>query len=265
MSRFSVLVFHRAVGFVHQSIPDTVEAITTLGADHGFDITSTDDPAQFTPDLLGLHQVVAFAHTSGDVLPEPSQRRAIEGFIRSGGGFFGIHGASSMDADVRTDWPWFVELVGAKFKGHTNACFYCDEPLEIPGVAAGGSLDRAPVDAEWLGDDLAMVSWEDAVLHVEDGACPAARGLRDGATYAEEWYGFEENPRPWVNVVATVDEATYEPHKGWMGDDHPVIWWREFDGGRSVYNSMGHAKARWREKWFLESVLGGIELAAGAS
>ena len=264
MSRFSVLVFHRAVGFGHQSIPDTVEAIAKLGAEHGFDVESTDDPDEFSDRRLLRVDVVVFAHCSGDVLPESAQRRALEAFVRGGGGFFGIHGASSMDANVREDWPWFVELIGAKFKGHTTACIYCDEPFESPGVTNGGALDLAPPDAEWMGDSLAMTSWEEAVLTVEDPASPAARGLMDGATYAEEWYGFDENPRPWVQVVATVDESTYAPFMGRMGDDHPVIWWHEFDGGRSVYNSMGHAKARWCEPWFLESILGGIELAADA-
>lgn len=265
MSRFSVLVFHRAVGFVHQSIPDTVAAIEKLGVEHDFDVDATDDPGLFSPAVLAAHDVVVFAHTSGNVLPEAGQRRALEGFIRGGGGFFGIHGASSMDADVRTEWPWFVELLGSKFKGHTTACIYCDEPFESPGVINGGALELAPADAEWMGDDLAMTSWEDATLTIEDPSSPAVRGLVDGATYAEEWYGFDENPRAWVHVVATVDESTYSPFMGRMGDDHPVIWWREFDGGRSVYNSMGHAGARWREPWFLESILGGLELAAGVS
>lgn len=262
MSRASLLLFHRAVGFVHRSIPDTVAAIERLGADHDLAVTSTDDPAAFGPGSLDGVDVVVFAHTSGDVLPEPAQRRALESFVSGGGGFVGIHAASSMDAGVRDDWPWFVELVGAEFKGHTVARLWCDDVIDSPGVVHEGPLTEAPDDAEWLGDSVAMTSWEPATLRVEDPGCPAADGLADGETRAEEWYGFTENPRPWVNVVATVDETTYEPFLGAMGADHPVIWWRDLDGGgRSVYTSLGHACHTWREPAFLASVLGAIELA----
>lgn len=43
-----VLAFHRAVGFVHQSIPVAVEALVGLGARHGFGVETIDDPARFT-------------------------------------------------------------------------------------------------------------------------------------------------------------------------------------------------------------------------
>ena len=86
--------------------------------------------------------------------------------------------------------------------------------------------------------------------------------IRDGDVLSDEWYGFDENPRPWVDVVATVDEATYEPYLGEMGADHPIVWWREFGGGRTVYNAMGHSAATWRDPVFLSTIVGGIRLAA---
>ena len=79
----------------------------------------------------------------------------------------------------------------------------------------------------------------------------------------DEWYGFHENPRPYVDVVATVDESTYDAYLGTMGADHPIVWWREYSGGRSVYNSMGHSSAKWRDPQFLSTVVGGIRLASG--
>lgn len=260
MTRFSVLVFHRAVGFVHQSIPDTVEAIVELGAAHDFAVTATDDPDQLV--ALDAIDVVAFAHTTGDAVPGAEQRGGLESFVRDGGGFVGIHAASSNDDTVRSEWPWFVELVGADFAGHVGACIFGGEPFE-PSVSArhGGSLADAPPDAEPIGDELAVVSWETGHLLVERPDDPPARGLRTGPV-AEEWYGFTDNPRERVHVVASVDESSYDPGSGEMGADHPVIWWRDFDGGRSIYTSMGHAKARWHEPWFRAHVLGCLELAA---
>ena len=112
-------------------------------------------------------------------------------------------------------------------------------------------------------DALAVLSCEPATVHVEDAECPALGTIADGDTMVDEWYGFHENPRPRVNVIATVDESTYEPCLGEMGADHPIVWWHEFGGGRSVYNSLGHSVAMWNDERFLSSVLGGIDLAAG--
>jgi type 1 glutamine amidotransferase len=258
-----ILVFHRAVGFVHLSIPAAVDAIARLGDEHGFGVDTTDDPARFTDDL-GFYDALVFVHTSGNVLPELSQRTALERYLANGGGFFGIHATSSMAPDVDTDWPWFRDLVGASFKGHTVARIFSDDRVpERPGLEYGGPVDDAPADADRWSDELAVMSCEAAIVHVEDPSCPAIRGIGHGDVLVDEWYGFHENPRPHVNVVATVDESTYQPYLGEMGIDHPIVWWREFGGGRSVYNSMGHAVAAWSDPKFLCTVLGGIDLAVG--
>jgi len=253
-----VLVLHRATGFVHASIPDAVAALRALGAAHDLAVDATDDPATFTEDGLAPYAVLVFVHTSGDPLPRPEQRHALEAYLRRGGGFVGIHGAAAIADDVREGWPWYRGLIGAAFTGHTAAHLWCD------GMdRAVGPFADAPADAEVLAPGLAMVSWEPATLHVEEPTCPAARGLVDGETRADEWYGFDENPRPRTHVIATVDESTYEPHRGRMGADHPVLWWHDYGGGRAVYNAMGHAAATWRDDAFLQSILGAIELAAG--
>ncbi len=57
------------------------------------------------------------------------------------------------------------------------------------------------------------------------------QGLDNPWVRTDEWYNFEDNPRANVNVLATIDESTYTG--GNMGNDHPVIWYHEYDGGRS--------------------------------
>lgn len=142
-----ILVFHRAVGFVHLSIPDAVAAIERLGDAEGFAVDTTDDPARFAGDL-GVYDALVFVHTSGNVLPEADQRAGLERYLAGGGGFFGIHAASSMAPDVASDWPWFRDLVGASFKGHTVARIFSDEPVpDRPGVVHGGRRAQAPPDA----------------------------------------------------------------------------------------------------------------------
>lgn len=69
--------------------------------------------ADFTPVRLARYRVVVFANTTGDVL-DAAQQRALEGFIRAGGGFAGLHAA----ADTEYDWPWYGARVGAYFRAH---------------------------------------------------------------------------------------------------------------------------------------------------
>ncbi len=261
---YRVLVHHRATGYVHRSIPDAVEALVALGAAHDIAVDVTDDPARFTSDALARCAVVVFVHTSGDVLPEPSQRDALQAYVEGGGGWVGVHAASSIDDDVADAWPWYRHLVGARFTGHTVARLWCDADLGSgPGHVHAGPFADAPADAEPVGPGVAMTSWEPATVHVEDPASPTIVGIVDGDVRADEWYGFDENPRPRVQVVATVDEATYEPAAGTMGTDHPIVWWHRVGRGLAVYNAMGHSAATWRDPTFLSGLLGALDLAAG--
>jgi type 1 glutamine amidotransferase len=108
-----VLVFSKTAGFRHDSIPTGVAAIKELGAERGWTVEATEDASVFTTANLAKFDVVVFLCTTGDVLNE-AQQGAFESFIRSGGGYAGVHAAS----DTEYDWPWYGELVGAYFKRH---------------------------------------------------------------------------------------------------------------------------------------------------
>ncbi len=258
-----ILVFTHAAGYVHMATPAAAEALVALGAQHGFEVEVTDDPGRFERSIDG-YDVVVFVNTSGDVLPTSAQRRTLEHYLAAGGGFVGIHAAACVPAEVVADWPWYRDLVGTAFCGHTATRAFCDGPVPDGMIARRvGSLNEAPSTAELVSARCALLTGEDAVVHLEDPQCPAIGGIVDGEVRFDEWYGFDPNPRPWVKVIATVDESTYEPHTGAMGPDHPIVWWREFGGGRSVYNAMGHSAHTWRDPGFLSAVLGGITLAAG--
>ena len=130
-ARFSVLVFARSAGFAHPSIPSAVIAIEELGQKSGFDVVTTTDPATFHTTELAKYDALVFVNTTGDVLPLASQRTALEGYIRAGGGWVGAHAASDVGGAVRNGWPWFVGLVGAAFKGHTRTHVWAAAP--VPG------------------------------------------------------------------------------------------------------------------------------------
>lgn len=110
---FRALVFTKTEGFRHPSIPNGLAAFRALGAEHGFAVDATEDAAAFHPDTLARYAAVVFLNTSGDVLDATGQT-ALQAFVRSGGGFVGVHAAS----DTEYDWPWYGGLVGAYFDGH---------------------------------------------------------------------------------------------------------------------------------------------------
>lgn len=110
---FAVLVFHKTTGYRHDSIVNTLELITRLGQEGGFRVEKTADAGSFTQENLSKYTAVVFAHTTGEILSD-LQQSALESYIRSGGGFVGIHAA----ADAEYDWPWYGRLVGAYFKSH---------------------------------------------------------------------------------------------------------------------------------------------------
>ena len=76
--------------------------------------------------------------------------------------------------------------------------------------------------------------------------------------HTEEWYVFETNPRANVNVLISLDEATFQP------GDYPISWYHEFDGGRSFYTALGHGDDAYSEPEFMAHLEGGIAWAAGA-
>ena len=116
--RFKALVFSKVTNYYHESIPAGVAAIRKLGAEHQFDVVVNDDPAQFTDQQLASFKVVVFNNTNSTpekgALLTGDQRAAFQRYIRSGGGYVGIHSASGTERD----WDWYGELMGAFFKVH---------------------------------------------------------------------------------------------------------------------------------------------------
>ncbi|MGE4619163.1 MAG: ThuA domain-containing protein [Planctomycetota bacterium] len=109
----SVLVFSRTTGFRHGSIEDGQKALQKLAEQNGFNVEITEDPTAFSGEKLRRHEVVVFLNTTQDVL-DAVQEKAFEDWIRSGGGYVGIHSAS----DTEYQWTFYGHLMGAYFSGH---------------------------------------------------------------------------------------------------------------------------------------------------
>jgi type 1 glutamine amidotransferase len=127
-------------------------------------------------------------------------------------------------ADTEYDWPFYGEMIGG-----------------------GHFLQHPPI--------------QPAVLHVELASHPAAAALPEPWPRTDEWYDFRVNPRGAVDVILTIDEATYTG--GTMGADHPIAWSRSVDAGRTFFTALGHTIESYSELEFRLHVAAGIEWAAG--
>lgn len=99
-----------------------------------------------------------------------------------------------------------------------------------------------------------------ATLKVVDHDHPATKHLPNDWVRKDEWYNFKSIV-PGLHILLKIDETSYKG--GQNNNDHPMSWYREFDGGRMFYTELGHTKASYEEPNFLQHVLGGIKYAMG--
>ena len=202
-ARFAALIFSKTSGFRHDSIPQGIAAIEALGAEHGFAVETTEDAAGFTDAALARYRVIVFLNTTGDIL-DTGQKAAFERYIRSGGGFVGVHSAS----DTEYQWPWYGRLVGAYFASHPaiqRARIHIENPSHQ-------SMQSLPV------------TWErtDEWYNFRDNPRSAARVLAtlDESTYSGGTMGTDhpiawcqriDGGRSWYTAMGHTAESYAEP------------------------------------------------------
>jgi cytochrome c len=224
----AVLVFSKTTEYRHASIAAGIHALQQLGAQEKFNVLASEDATLFNDDALAGFQAVIFINTTGDVL-NAEQQMAFERYIQAGGGFVGIHAAADTEwkqLDEGSYWPWYQRLVGGVFSGH-------------------------PESSDQMG-----------TLTVRDNTHPATQALPQSWQASDEWYDFQRVSDA-INVLVTVDEGSYTGAGMGAGAQHPVAWYRAFDGGRSFYTAQGHGDAAYADTNFLKLLRGGIAYAMG--
>ncbi len=153
---------------------------------------------------------------------DADQQAAFESYVRGGGGWVGVHAA----ADTEAAWPFYGELLG-------NGAWFSNHP---------------PIQT--------------ATLLVEVPDHPSTAHLPPSLSFLDEWYNFQANPRPAVTVLIAVDESSYNPGPGAMGD-HPITWCHAVDSGPAWYTNLGHRIETYSDPAYQLLLLGGIRWAAG--
>jgi type 1 glutamine amidotransferase len=134
----------------------------------------------------------------------------------------GFLGAHSA-SDTFYSWPDYGMLLGAYFKEH-------------PWTQQGTVL-------------------------MEDASHPAAGNVGASYSLVEEFYTFQENPRPRVHVLARLDPASV----GSGGGDFPLTWVQSYGNGRAYYNALGHFPDTWRDSRFQAQLVAAIRWVAKRS
>lgn len=122
--------------------------------------------------------------------------------------------------DTEYDWPWYNNLVGAYFASHPGN----------PNVQEGE-------------------------VYAVDKNHPSMQDFPERWKIKDEFYDFKSfNPK--VNVLVKIDEKTYKDGK--MGDNHPMSWYHEYDGGKAFYTNFGHENATFVNPVFVKHLTGGL-------
>ncbi|MBK0378672.1 ThuA domain-containing protein [Mucilaginibacter segetis] len=101
---------------------------------------------------------------------------------------------------------------------------------------------------------------QEATLHVVDKDHPSTKDLPDEWKRTDEWYNFKNISKD-IHVLIKLDEKSYKG--GTNGDNHPIAWYHDFEGGRSFYTEMGHTDESYSDPTYLKHLLGGIKYAIG--
>jgi type 1 glutamine amidotransferase len=97
---------------------------------------------------------------------------------------------------------------------------------------------------------------QNATLTILDKTHPATSFLGNTWDKYDEWYNFK-NINSAISVLITLEESSYKG--GENGDNHPISWYHEYEGGKIFYTGLGHTKESYTDPIFLKHVLGGIQ------
>lgn len=128
-------------------------------------------------------------------------------------------------ADCEYNWPWYGKLAGAYFLDHPN-----------PDNVQKGRF------------------------YVVEKNHALTKGMPDEFERTDEFYSFKQID-PSIKVLIKIDEKSYRGGKN--GENHPMSWYHDFDGGRAFYTAMGHTDETFSESLFLNHVWAGLQYAMG--
>jgi type 1 glutamine amidotransferase len=204
-----ILYFTHSAGYRHDVIPLSKVILTQLGTESGsFEVIATEDTSEFSSENLKRYAALMF-YTSGELPMSRTQRAALLEFVRSGGGFLGVHSA----ADTFYTWPDYLDLVGGYFNGHP---WHQAVTIEV--------VDPSNPIVAFLGNSL---QFDDEIYQVSDFDDRGSHVL------------LRLDP-------SSVDLGSSGVHQRFYG--WPLAWSRSYGEGRVFYTALGHEASAWQDR-----------------
>lgn len=213
-----------------------------LDATSRFDVRIVEESSSLSAETLRPYHVLVSNYCGPRW--EPQAEKAVQEFVRRGGGLVAVHAASYPFGETavltgnmgrsevfQKPWPEWEKMIGARWRD--------DDPAK--GIKRTGHSRRHVYEVKWT-----------AAAH------PVAAGLPASFTVSDELYaGFvfgEGN-----HVLAT---AWDDPREGGTGKDEPLIWTRDYGRGRVFHTALGHDVPAMRAQGFIDTFARGVEWAA---
>jgi len=229
--RKRVLVYTRQTvtassSYIHDNTQISVDAIRKMGAENGFAVDAAEDPAVFTAASLKRYNVLIFSSTHNEAFLTDAQREAFQDYIQRGGGFVGLHAATTTERQ----WPFFVSTIGGKFVRHPALQKFVVRVVD----SSHPSTRSLPASFEWE-DECYFHDSLNPDLHPLLVADPAQ--LND--------------PERGKFPNSLIDGSV------------PLAWTITTGGRRVFYSALGHNKEAYSNPLLAGHILGGILWALG--
>lgn len=212
--------------YIHDNIAASVEALKKLGDANSFVVDVSDNPSDFTDANLKKYQALVFDNVNNEILDNEEQKAALQRYVHNGGGVVGIHSASG----AMRNWPWYWSLMGGKFKRHPKLQTFTIKVKDPDDV----STAHFPATFQWTDE-----------FYFLDHMAPGLHVLLAG------------------DLSTLVDPAKEDYPGKLFGEEFPLAWKHEFEGGRAWYTALGHQKEHYADPVFMKHILGGISWAIG--
>lgn len=225
-----VLVYTRQTtgSYIHDNAPSSVEAIRKMGAQNGFAVDASEDPSVFTAGNLKRYSALIFSNTNSEAFQTDAQRAAFQDYIQGGGGFVGLHAATTTERQ----WPFFVSTIGGKFVRHPARQKFVVTVKDATHPSTRG----LPASFEWE-DECYFHDSLNPDLHPLLFADPSKLDDSDRGKFASS-----------------------------LIDGNVPLAWTITTGGRRVfYTALGHKSETYSNPLLVGHILGGVLWAMGAA
>jgi TonB family protein len=200
--KFKILVFTKTASFKHESIQHGINALSLLAKENNFTVDVTSKSNLMNDKMLSEYAAIVFLNTSGDIL-NSAEQSALVTFIRRGGGFVGIHGAT----DTEYDWPWYGSLVGAYFDEHPEVQTATINVTDRTHISTEHLPEKWERRDEWynlrseLPEDIHVLALIDESTY---------EGGKHGDYHPVSWYHEYDGGRAWATLGGHTKESYSE-------------------------------------------------------